>query len=145
MPGPIHSTRFTKKRMAEINVVPYIDVMLVLLVIFMVTAPVLSTGDKVQLPEGNAAKLKQPKTPPIIVSVDLNGKMRVNLGKNKRKTIGPVELVKRVKARRKQYPNVPVYIKCDTRTNFGRFANAMNILRDAGISDVSIIFKPSKN
>jgi biopolymer transport protein TolR len=144
MPGPVHTNRFVRKRMAEINVVPYIDVMLVLLVIFMVTAPVLSTGQNVQLPEGNAPRLEKTRVPPVIVSIDRHGKYRVNLGRNIRKVLSPDELVKRVTARRKKYPDVPVYIKCDTRTNFGRFANAMNILRDAGIDDVSIIFKPTK-
>ena len=69
------SKRYQKKRMSEINVVPYIDVMLVLLVIFMITAPLLTEGYRVQLPEARAKAIAKSDQPPIVVSIDASGRI----------------------------------------------------------------------
>ena len=136
--------RFTKKKMAEINVVPYIDVMLVLLVIFMVTAPLLTEGYRVQLPEASAKPVEKSKQPPVIVSVDSEGRLYVNLGDNPKKSITAKTLVARVAARRKQYPDIPVLIQGDVKADYGKVINAMSILNDAGIENFSLITKPAK-
>ena len=136
--------RVTKKQMAEINVVPYIDVMLVLLVIFMVTAPLLTEAYKVELPEASAKPVKKSKQPPVIVSVDRKGRLYVNLGDKPKKSITAKTLVARVMARRKQYPGIPVLIQGDVRADYGKVINAMSVLNDAGIENFSLVTKPAK-
>ena len=134
--------RFTKKQMAEINVVPYIDVMLVLLVIFMVTAPLLTEGYRVQLPEASAKPVKKSNQPPVIVSVDRKGRLYVNLGKKPKQSIKAKTLVARVAAQQKKYPGIPILIEGDVKADYGKVINAMSILSDAGIKDFSLITKP---
>lgn len=131
--------------MAEINVVPYIDVMLVLLVIFMVTAPMLAEGYRVQLPEAVAKPVKKSEQPPVIVSIDSNGRLYVNLGDNQTQPVDAKTLVARVSARRKQYPDVLVLIKGDVSADYGKVINAMSILSGAGIDDFSLITNPSRS
>lgn len=137
--------RFQKKRMAEINVVPYIDVMLVLLVIFMVTAPLLSEGYRVQLPEAKAKPINKTKQPPIVISVDASGRLYVNLGDTPHKSVTADKLLARVVARRKQYPDLPVLIQGDVHADYGKVINAMAILNRAGIDDFSLVTKPARN
>lgn len=141
---PYAPKRFTKKRMAEINVVPYIDVMLVLLVIFMVTAPMLSEGYRVQLPEAVAKPVKKSEQRPVIVSIDNRGRLFVNLGDSPSQPVAAKTLVARVTARRKQYPEVPILIKGDVNADYGKVINAMSILSRAGIDDFSLITKPGR-
>lgn len=136
--------RSTKKQMAEINVVPYIDVMLVLLVIFMVTAPLLTEGYRVQLPEASAKPVKKSNQPPVIVSVDRKGRLYVNLGDKPKTSIKAKTLVARVMAKRKQYPGIPILIEGDVKADYGKVINAMSILNSAGIEDFSLITKPVK-
>ena len=133
---------FRKKRMAEINVVPYIDVMLVLLVIFMVTAPFLMEGYRVKLPEAKARAIDKSSQQPIIVSVDEKGRLYVNLGSDTNSPVDADTLVQRVKSRRKQDKDVPVLIKGDTHADYGLVINAMSILMRAGIDDFSLVTKP---
>lgn len=133
---------FRKKRMAEINVVPYIDVMLVLLVIFMVTAPFLMEGYRVKLPEAKARAVDKSSQQPIIVSVDAKGRLYVNLGADTNTPVDADTLVQRVRAKRKQERDVPVLIKGDTHADYGMVINAMSILMRAGIDDFSLVTKP---
>ncbi len=142
---PYNPKKFAKKRMAEINVVPYIDVMLVLLVIFMVTAPMLAEGYRVQLPEAVAKPVKKSEQRPVIVSIDSNGRLYVNLGDNQAQPVDAKTLVARVSARRKQYPDVLVLIKGDVSADYGKVINAMSILSGAGIDDFSLITNPSRS
>ena len=74
------STRFRKRRMAEINVVPYIDVMLVLLIIFMITAPLLQQGVEIELPQANANPLKPDQREPLVLTVSKTGEFYLNVG-----------------------------------------------------------------
>lgn len=131
--------------MAEINVVPYIDVMLVLLVIFMVTAPMLAEGYRVQLPEAVAKPVKKSEQRPVIVSIDSSGRLYVNLGDNQSEPVDAKTLVARVSARRKQYPDIAVLIKGDVSADYGKVINAMSILSKAGIDDFSLITNPSRS
>ncbi len=136
---------FRKKRMAEINVVPYIDVMLVLLVIFMVTAPFLMEGFRVKLPEAKAKAVEKSHSKPIIVSVDMQGRLYVNLGSDTSQPVDADTLVARVRAKRKLEPGIPVLIKGDTQADYGKVVNAMALLVQAGIDDFSLITKPSNS
>jgi biopolymer transport protein TolR len=137
--------RYQKKRMAEINVVPYIDVMLVLLTIFMITAPLLTEGYRVQLPEARAKPIAKSKQPPIVVSVDAGGRLYVNLGASPGKPVTSKVLIARVVARRKQYPDLPILIQGDVQADYGKVINAMSILNEAGINNFSLVTKPARS
>jgi len=138
--------RFQKKRMSEINVVPYIDVMLVLLVIFMITTPLLTEGFRVQLPEARARAIPKAEQKPIVISVDASGRLYINLGDTPHnKPVKAETLVARVVARRKQYPNIPVLIKGDISADYGKIVNAMAILNRAGVDNFSLVTRPAKN
>ncbi|MBP7418929.1 MAG: biopolymer transporter ExbD, partial [Xanthomonadales bacterium] len=89
--------RHRRKAMSEINVVPYIDVMLVLLIIFMVTAPLLNLGVDIELPKSNAKSLEQ-KADPVLVTVDQEGVLYLTLGKAERETVDEATLVAKVAA-----------------------------------------------
>lgn len=137
--------RYQKKRMSEINVVPYIDVMLVLLTIFMITAPLLAEGYRVKLPEARAKAIAKSKQPPIVVSVDERGRLYVNLGESTSKPVTSKVLVARVVARRKQYPDLPILIQGDVQADYGKVINAMSILNEAGVDNFSLVTKPSRS
>ena len=139
------SKRYQKKRMSEINVVPYIDVMLVLLVIFMITAPLLTEGYRVQLPEARAKAIATSKQPPIVVSVDAGGRVYVNLGDTPTKPVASDVLIARVVARRKQYPKLPILIQGDVAADYGKVINAMSMLNEAGIDNFSLVTKPTRS
>jgi biopolymer transport protein TolR len=139
------SKRYQKKRMSEINVVPYIDVMLVLLVIFMITAPLLTEGYRVQLPEARAKAIATSKQPPIVVSVDASGRIYVNLGDTPTQPVTSEVLIARVVARRKQYPKLPILIQGDVAADYGKVINAMSMLNDAGVDDFSLVIKPTRS
>jgi biopolymer transport protein TolR len=87
-----------KKLMAEINVVPYIDVMLVLLIIFMVTAPLLTQGIKVELPQAGTEPISESTNTPLILSVDAEGNLYINVGDNEDKPVISNEIISRTRA-----------------------------------------------
>jgi biopolymer transport protein TolR len=134
-------TRKRRKLKAEINVVPYIDVMLVLLIIFMVTAPLLNLGVDIQLPQ-SAAKAVQADTAPIMVSVDKDGNYYLTLGGAPRETIDEDSLVKKVSAFLRQSPQVPVLIGGDDRVDYGRIYRAMVLLQQSGVPKVGLMSQP---
>lgn len=142
MAYPLPNKRAPKKRMAEINVVPYIDVMLVLLVIFMITAPLLSEGYQVTLPQANAKPIKTPKQKPIVISVDRKGRLFVNLGKHSSQPVTAEKLVKSVLQRREKYPDIPILIKGDNNVAYGKVILAMSLLNDAGIDKFDLVVRP---
>ncbi len=101
-----------RKLMGEINVVPYIDVMLVLLVIFMVTAPLLTQGIKVELPKAGAEPIADiPDHPPLIVSVDIDGNLYINVGDDEEEPASAKDIVARVGAVLRNKPSTPILIK----------------------------------
>jgi len=137
--------RYQKKRMSEINVVPYIDVMLVLLTIFMITAPLLTEGYRVQLPEARSTVIEKTKQPPIVVSVDASGRIYVNLGDQPKQPVSAKVLIARVVARRKQYPNLPILIQGDVQADYGKVINAMSLLNGAGVDNFSLVTTPTRS
>jgi len=132
--------------MSEINVVPYIDVMLVLLVIFMATAPLLTQGVVVDLPDAPSEPIAQDQEDPLVVSVRSDGAIFVNLGiqnaddEGTRVTIYSLEdqAGKILRAR----VDVPVYIKADHKLDYGMVVRVMTALQKAGAKSVGLLTDP---
>ncbi len=138
-----HSAR-RRKPMSEINVVPYIDVMLVLLIIFMVTAPLLQQGVEVDLPNAPAEPLptdeEQPE--PLVVTVDRQGRYLLNRGEDQRAPVKRTDLGGRVQAVLAGEPGIKVYVNGDEAVSYGRVVEAMVILQNAGVQGVGLITDP---
>lgn len=138
--------RYKRRRnrsMSEINVVPYIDVMLVLLVIFMITAPLLSQGVHVSLPRAKARALSIKKTTPIIVSVDKKGLYYLNSAQNPEIPLPAQKLMNRVAAElavaNSSGNKIMVLVKGDRRVNYARVVRAMVLLQRAGVKQVGLM------
>ena len=136
--------RARKKRMSEINVVPYIDVMLVLLVIFMITAPLLTQGISVELPQTDSTPVEQKDEEPIIVSVDKNGRYYLNLGDNTDKPLATAGLMTRIKAVLRRRQDNTVYVKGDKNANYGKVVVLMAELKQAGVEHVGLVTRMSE-
>jgi biopolymer transport protein TolR len=140
-------TRRGRKLMAEINVVPYIDVMLVLLIIFMVTAPLLTQGIKVDLPKAGAEPLPADLMrdhQPLILSVDAKGGFYLNIGKDEETVIDENAVVQRVATVLKREPKTPVLVKADQSVPYGRVVAGMVLLQEAGAEKVGFITDPAE-
>ena len=128
--------------MSEINVVPYIDVMLVLLIIFMIAAPLLTQGVKIDLPRVPSEPLPASDSDPVIISVDAAGNFFINYGEDQDQPVLPEVLVNRVSALVKYRPELPVLVKGDTDVNYGRVVQAMALLQGAGVKGIGLITEP---
>ena len=131
-----------RRAMSEINVVPYIDVMLVLLIIFMVTAPLMNLGVDIELPKSNAKSLEQ-KTEPVLVSIASDGTTYLTLGAEEREEIDAETLVTKVSAFVRQNPEAPVLIGGDTSVDYGRVYETMVLLQQAGAPRVGLMSQPN--
>ena len=129
----------SRRPMAEINVVPYIDVMLVLLVIFMITAPLLTQGVKVDLPVADANPLPPDADDPVIVSVNSKGEMFIDIGEGKNKPVEPETLKIRVQAVLKYKPKTPIMVRGDRNVDYGHVVQAMVMIQQAGAPNVGLI------
>ena len=134
-------TRKKRKLKAEINVVPYIDVMLVLLIIFMVTAPLLNLGVDIKLPQ-SAAKAVQIDKEPILISVDKDGKFYLTLGGSPREEISPEDLIKKVAAVVRKDPQIPVLLGGDERALYGQVYQILPGLKDSGVTKLLLMSQP---
>jgi biopolymer transport protein TolR len=142
-----------RKLMGEINVVPYIDVMLVLLIIFMVTAPMLSQGIKVDLPKAGAAPIEPDKLEPLLLSVDRDGRFYLNIGALtpalSRKAGEGVEgltesrVLEIASAALRREPERPVLVKADRAVAYGRVVEGMVLLQKAGARKVGFVTDPA--
>jgi TolR protein len=119
--------------MSEINITPLVDVMLVLLIIFMVTAPLLKQGLEVDLPKAKGKEL--PAEERLNVTIKKNGKIYLN-----NKSVSISVLKKKLKAVSKLNPNV--YLQADRRVSYGRVMKVMGEIKDAGIEKVGLITEP---
>ena len=139
------SRRHRKKKLkAEINVVPYIDVMLVLLIIFMVTAPLLNLGVDIDLPQSSAKSI-QDKQDPVIVSVDRSGRLFLTLQGDANREVTRDEMVAKVKAFVSQRPNVPVYVAGDANASYQTVYDVLSTLQtDAGVARAGLMSTPTK-
>ncbi len=135
--------RIRKRPMAEINVVPYIDVMLVLLVIFMITAPLLTQGVKVDLPKTDAQALPPDGKEPVIINVNKEGEFFINYGENQDKPINAQDLVTRVNAvlELNQF-KIPVLVGGDNDVPYGKIVQLMALLQKAGVEGVGMLTDP---
>jgi biopolymer transport protein TolR len=129
------------KLKSEINVVPYIDVMLVLLIIFMVTAPMLNANVDVNLPQANAKSL-QDKKEPVIVSVDSQGQMYLTLGTTKKEPIDADALKVKVSAFVQQNPDVSVLVAGDRDGKYDGVYQVLALLQQAGVAKVGLMSAP---
>ena len=134
----------SRRLMGEINVVPYIDVMLVLLIIFMVTAPLLTQGVEVDLPEADADPLDQDSSEPLILSIDAEGLFYLNVGDNEDETSEPKDILALAAAVLKQKPATPVLVKADKDVTHGRVVTAMVLLQKAGAPKVGFLTDPTQ-
>jgi len=136
------SKKVKRKPMAEINVVPYIDVMLVLLVVFMVTAPLLMQGVKVDLPQAPSTPIDNKDDEPLIVSVRPDGTYYLNLG-GEQEAARPLEDVTATVAKvLRQKPQTPVLVWGDTKTEYGLVVALMTALQGAGAESVGLVTEP---
>ena len=131
------------KLKADINVVPYIDVMLVLLIIFMITAPLLNLGVDIELPKSNAKTISQDKDP-VIVSVDKDGHYFLTLQGTEQEALTGEELQAKVSAFVRQNPDVPVYVAGDRAANYEVVLQAMVLLQNADVPRVGLMSAPSE-
>ncbi len=139
------SNRRGRRLMAEINVVPYIDVMLVLLIIFMVTAPLLTQGIKVDLPKAGAEPLPEEMMrdhQPLILSVDPSGRFYLNIGGDDEAPIDTDTVVQRVSAVLRREPQTPVLVKADRSVPYGSVVEGMVLLQQSGAEKVGFITDP---
>ena len=137
--------RIRKRPMSEINVVPYIDVMLVLLIIFMITAPLLTQGVKVDLPQAVSRPLEASDKEPVIVNIDAAGNFYINYGENQDQPIPAGDLVNRVNALLKYQPGIPVLVGGDQAVPYGRVVELMSLLQGAGVPSVGMITETPEN
>jgi biopolymer transport protein TolR len=132
-----------RKLMNEINVVPYIDVMLVLLIIFMVTAPLLTQGVKVELPKAGAEPIADvPNQEPLVVSVDAEGNLYINVGDDEEEPATGQEIVTRASAVLRNQPETAVLVKADRAVPYGNVVGAMVLLQQAGAETVGFVTDP---
>ncbi len=132
-----------RKLLGEINVVPYIDVMLVLLVIFMVTAPLLTQGIEVDLPEANAEPIESvPDHDPLVLSVDAEGNLYINAGDNEDQPQAGDEILRRVRIVLERKPETPIYVKADRAVPYGNVVGAMVLLQQGGADSIGFVTDP---
>ena len=127
-------SKSTQSSLSEINMVPFIDVVLVLLIIFMITAPILNSGIEVDLPKTHT--VKEITEQHLVVTLDKA--QRIYLGND---PVNIHELPAKIKKQIK-HPNDAVFLRCDETVPFGSFASVIDALRVSGISNISIVTEP---
>ena len=125
--------------MADINVVPYIDVMLVLLIIFMITAPLVTQGVKVDLPQASSEPVPPGDLTPLMVSVDADGNYYVEHGENPKDPVDNETLIKKVKGVMKHNPETPVLVGGDGDVVYKKVTTLMTLLQNAGVPSVGLL------
>jgi len=125
--------------MAEINVVPYIDVMLVLLVIFMITAPLLTQGVKVDLPQADSEPMDEDSKRPLVVSIKKDGGFFITYDDDRTQAVDDSDMLHKAAAIIEINKGIPVLVKGDRHVPYGRVVEAMVILQKAGAPSVGLI------
>ena len=132
-----------RKLMGEINVVPMIDIMLVLLVVFMITAPLLTQGIEVDLPKANAKPIETPPDhDPLVLSVDADGNFYINAGSAKEEPQSGAEIVRRIGIVLGEKPDTPMFVKADRAVPYGNVVAAMVVLQQAGAQNIGFVTDP---
>ena len=127
---------------SDINVVPYIDVMLVMLVIFMITAPLLTQGVNVDLPRVSAGAVAEDGHEPLVVTVDAKGNFFISVGENPDQPVDIDTLVQRSAAILRHQPKTRVMVGGDRKVDYGAVVTAMALLQQAGAPSVGLITEP---
>lgn len=139
------SNRKSRKRrgpMAEINVVPYIDVTFVLLMIFMITAPLVQTGVDVDLPQADAAAVDLKDEPPVIVSIKKDGSFYIDIGDRQDEPVDQETLYTRVAAVLRNNAQAQIYVRGDHEVEYGKIVTVMAALKAAGAPKVGLMTTP---
>jgi biopolymer transport protein TolR len=132
-----------RKLMGEINVVPMIDIMLVLLVVFMITAPLLTQGVEVDLPKASAKPIETPPDhTPLVLSVDAEGNFYINAGTNEDQPQTGTEIVRRIGIVLGEKPETPMFVKADRSVPYGNVIGAMVVLQQAGATNIGFVTDP---
>lgn len=131
-----------RRLISEINVVPYIDVMLVLLIIFMITAPLITQGVKIDLPEAPSEVLPPSDDELVVVTVDVQGQVFIDFGRDPDQPVTDQTLVTRIAALKKYRPQIDVVVEGDRSVDYGRVVRVMTLLQQAGVSSVGLITQP---
>lgn len=140
-------TRRSRRQVAEINVVPYIDVMLVLLVIFMITAPLLQTGVEVDLPDADATPIAdngEASQEPLILSVDAQGQWYLNVGEDPEQPLSREETQRLASAVLRLNPDRRVLVAGDQAIDYGQIMQAMVTLQVAGAPEIGLMSDPER-
>ncbi len=132
--------RQRKHRLAEMNVVPYIDVMLVLLIIFMITSPLLTQGVDVELPTITQGRDVAPKDKQKVITINAKGELFVG---SATQSLSPLELFSRMSTLIKQVPETEILIRGDQQLPYGEIVKVMGLLREAGVQKVGLLIKPT--
>lgn len=132
-----------RKLTSEINVVPYIDVMLVLLVIFMVTAPLLTQGIEVDLPK-TASQTLSAQQEPTIVSVDIQGNFYLNRGDDAEAALDEAELARLVGILVRKQPDELILVEGDGKAEYAAVAKAMGVLQSVGVKKIGFVTDPAE-
>jgi biopolymer transport protein TolR len=133
-----------RRSVSEINVVPYIDVMLVLLIIFMVTAPLLKQGVDVDLPTAPANPLDSESPEPIVITVDKGGMMFLNIAVDPDTQISAEALVKQVKSALSREPRRPVMVRGDANGPYQNVVATLVLLQQADVGSVGLVTEPEE-
>ncbi|MFM2485140.1 protein TolR [Celerinatantimonas yamalensis] len=138
-----------RKLVAEINVVPYIDVMLVLLIIFMVTAPLITQGVKVDLPQASSQPLPKDSLPPLVATVNAQGQYFLDDGSgnaNSHSELSAQQMVVRIRAELQLNKNRPVVVRGDKHVQYNQVIALLQLLsKQAGVPSVGLMTQPSEN
>ncbi len=138
------SKKFRNKPLAEINVVPYIDVTLVLLVVFMITAPLLMQGVKVELPKANSTPMETKENEPFIISIKADGTFWIDeKGTNKIETLTTIK--SQVSKVLRQSPETPILVWGDGQVAYASVVELMSELQRAGAPSVGLVTQPPSN
>lgn len=127
------AARRNRRVIHNINVTPFVDVMLVLLIIFMVTSPMLVTGISVELPTSSAAPIAG-QDEPVVVSVDKNGRIYINTSQ-----VLTADLVKKLRAITREKHDTTIFVRGDKSVDYGRVIKVMGVINSAGFSKVSLV------
>ena len=135
--------RSSKEPMSEINVTPFVDVMLVLLIIFMVTAPLLTQGIEVDLPKANAEPIKDELNHlPLVLSVDSAGNLYLNVGEKKEEPATAKQVIAKVSSILRNRPKTPILVKADKDVPYGNVVTAMVLLQQGGALNIGFVTDP---
>ena len=140
--GRSRNARKRRAPMSEINVVPYIDVTFVLLMIFMITAPLVQSGVDVDLPQANADTVDLKDEPPVIISIKKTGEFYIDVGDRQDEAVTEEVLYTRVAAILKNKPKAQIYVRGDHSVEYGKIVSVMAALKAAGLPKVGLMTTP---